>query len=115
MSSEYRYVRTNSKGVRIYRRDTNESLDYVTKFLEDRNIDYETRIVGYLMYIYNDEDKCYAYYWTTGRWSAHKAITHKHYSSKGIEDFTDRFLNSKKESTNEHPDIRRGNNSHPQG
>ena len=115
MSSEYRYVRTNSKGVRIYRRDTNESLDYVTKFLEDRNIDYETRIGGSLIYIYNDEGKCYAYYWTTGRWSAHKAITHKHYSSKGIEDFTDRFLNNKKETTNEHPDIRRRNNPHPQG
>ena len=27
--SEWKYVRTNSKGKKIYRRDTNESLEFV--------------------------------------------------------------------------------------
>jgi len=112
---EYRYARTNSKGEKIFRRDTNESLDFVTKFLEDRNIEYETRVGGSLIYIYNDDGKCYAYYWTTGRWSAHRAITNKHYRSNGIEDFVSRFLYNKKEANNEHPDLRRGNNPHTQG
>jgi hypothetical protein len=102
---EYKYVRTNSKGEKIFRKDTNESLDFVTKFLEDRNIEYETRIGGSLIYIYNDEGKCYAYYWTTGRWSAHRAIAHKHYRSDGIEDFVSRFLCNKKEASNENPDL----------
>ena len=97
--SEYRYARTNSKGERIFRRDTNESLEYVTKFLEDKGIEYETRIGGSLIYIYNDDGKCYAYYWTTGRWSAHKAIAPKHYCSNGIEDFVTRFLYNKRKTT----------------
>ena len=94
MASEWQYVRTNSKGKAIFRRDTNEDLDFVEKYLSERNIDYDLRLGATLMYIFNNEGKRYAYYWTTGRWSAENAITDKHYNSKGIDDFVSRFLNT---------------------
>ena len=38
MSSEYKYDRTNSKGEKIFRRDTNETLEEVEKYLDSKNI-----------------------------------------------------------------------------
>ena len=35
-TSEWKYVRTNSKGEDIFRRDTNESLDDVLEYLKDK-------------------------------------------------------------------------------
>ncbi|BCV01889.1 MAG: hypothetical protein CM15mV47_140 [uncultured marine virus] len=93
MASEWTYVRTNSKGEPIFRRDTNEDLDFVEKYLSERNINYDLRLGATMMYIYNNHNKRYAYYWTTGRWSAENAITNQHYHSKGIDDFVSRFLN----------------------
>ena len=93
MASEWTYVRTNSKGKPIFRRDTNEDLEFVENYLTERNIDYDLRLGATMMYIYNNDDKRYAYYWTTGRWSVENAITDGHYHSKGIDDFVCRFLN----------------------
>ena len=93
MSKEWTYVRTNSKGEPVFRRDTNEDLDFVENYLIDKNIPYELRTGATLMYIYNKDGKRYAYYWTTGRWSVENAIAKGHYHSKGIDDFVNRFLN----------------------
>tara|TARA_R110000824_G_scaffold13677_2_gene59225 strand:- start:4414 stop:4725 length:312 start_codon:yes stop_codon:yes gene_type:complete len=92
MAGEWKYVRTNSKGKRIFRRDTNESIDFVTKYLDDNNIDYEIKSGATMMYIYDPYGKLYAYYWTTGRWSADKAIADRHYNSEGIEDFVTKYV-----------------------
>lgn len=93
MASEWTYVRTNSKGKAIFRRDTNEDLEFVEKYLGEHNIDYDLRLGATMMYIYNNDNKRYAYYWTTGRWSPENAIAKEHYHSKGIDDFVSRFLN----------------------
>ena len=45
-----------------------------------------------MMYIYDPYGKLYAYYWTTGRWSADKAIADRHYNSEGIEDFVTKYV-----------------------
>ena len=105
MPSEYKYVRTNSKGVRIYRRDTNESLEFVQDYLEKNNIEYEERLGATMLYLYNKKGEMYAYYWTTGRWCKGKAISHKHYGSKGIDDFVCRFFNNPKKEDDERPDV----------
>ena len=105
MSSEYRYVRTNTKGKRIYRRDTKESLAFVQEFLKERGIPWEERLGAHLLYLYNSEGDMYTYYWTTGRWCKGPAISHKHYSSMGIEDFVSRFFNNPKEETDERTDV----------
>jgi hypothetical protein len=93
MSNEWTYVRTNSKGKRIFRRDTNEDLEFVEKYLSERKIPYELRTGATLIYIFNRDGRRYAYYWTTGRWSAENAIVDEHYHSRGIDDFVCRFLN----------------------
>ena len=42
--SEWKYVRTNSKGKKIYRRDTNESLEFVTDYLDKHELSYQVTI-----------------------------------------------------------------------
>ena len=39
-NSEWEYVRKNSKGETIFRRNTNEEFDFVCDYLEDNNIPY---------------------------------------------------------------------------
>lgn len=106
MASEWTYVRTNSKGKRIFRRDTEESLEFVEQYLTEKKIPYELREGATLMYIFNRDGRRYAYYWTTGRWSADNAIVDEHYHSNGINDFVTRFLNKfAKEESRESPDV----------
>ena len=98
MSSEYKYVRTNSKGEKIFRRDTNETFEYVEKYLESKDIYYKSRRGGSMMWIFIDDKEIgtyrqYVYYPTTGRWNSWKSngFPKKHYRSNGIEDFLIRF------------------------
>ena len=93
--NDWTYVRTNSKGEAIFRRDTHETKEYVDSFLEERNIPYEYRDKANMYWILNDEGKEYCYYYTTGRWSKRvsRGFPKKHFHSKGIEDFCNRFLN----------------------
>ena len=92
MSSKYKYDHTNSKGEKIFRRDTSETLEQVEKYLTSKNIYYESRPSGSMMYI--ETTRRFAYYPTTGRWSVYP-FRHKHYRSNGIEDFLTRFAYSK--------------------
>tara|TARA_R100000234_G_scaffold72576_1_gene44726 strand:- start:1426 stop:1995 length:570 start_codon:yes stop_codon:yes gene_type:complete len=91
--SEYKYARTNSKGEVILRRDTEETLSFVTSILDKNNIPYEYMEGATMFIMYNKANVRYVYYWTTGRWAVKKRRIDKHYQSKGIEDFINRFFN----------------------
>ena len=95
-TSEWKYVRTNSKGEKVYRRDTNESLDFVTEYLDKKEIPYEVNKSAGLLYIDNIANVTYVYYWSTGRWSKRKTSIRQykqHFHSKGIDDFVTNYLN----------------------
>ena len=97
---DWKFDRVNSQGEVIFRHDTNETVEQVIKFLEDKNVEYElTEGAGSTMFwIYYNATK-YSYYSTTGRWSPIKKNNYptKHYSSKNIKDFYKRFLLTKNE------------------
>ena len=95
--SEWKYVRTNSKGKKIYRRDTNESLEFVLDYLEKKELPHESCKVAGFIYITNVANVQYLYYWTTGRWTIRKPqirFYDKHEHSKGIDDFVTNYLNA---------------------
>lgn len=88
----YYYVRTNSKGEKIFRRDTGESLEEVTSYLDSvEDVKYEVKEKGAMIWI--TRDKKYSYCYTTGRWAPYVkgGYPKKHYRSKGIKDFIERF------------------------
>ncbi len=91
--SEYKYARTNSKGEVILRRDTEEDLTFVMEYLNENKIPFEYIDSATMFYIENRAGVRYAYYYTTGRWAIKSRNRKKHYQSKGIADFVDRFLN----------------------
>ena len=96
-TSEWKYVRTNSKGKKIYRRDTNESLEFVTDYLEKHELSYHVVKSASFVYIINVANIEYLYFWTTGRWTArqpHISLYTKHEHSKGIDDFVTNYLNA---------------------
>ena len=64
--SEWKYVRTNSKGKKIYRRDTNESLEFVLDYLKKQELRYKVCRSASFVYIANIAKIQYLYYWTTG-------------------------------------------------
>ena len=89
----WKFVRNNSKGEAVFRKDTNETLEFVEKYLQDNKIDYMVNMAASLLWITNQESKEYVYYWTTGRWSPQRHSSKKHYHSNGIEDFVEKYLN----------------------
>ena len=97
---DWKFDRVNSQGEVIFRHNTNETVEQVIKFLEDKNVEYElTEGAGSTMFwIYCNATK-YSYYSTTGRWSPIKKNNYptKHYSSTNIKDFYERFLLAKNE------------------
>ena len=97
---KWSYNRTNSKGEKKFKHTTNQTIEEVTNYLDSKNIEYNLRLGGSMLWIYNSYGRAYAYYYTTGRWAKHKPSGYpdKHYSSKGIVDFVDRFLEESKES-----------------
>ena len=96
LKSGYRFDRVNSKGEVIFRRDTNETLEYVEKYLNSKGIEYEARKGAYMLWI--KRDKWYAYSYTTGRWHPYikNSYPKKHYRSNGIDDFITRFTKDRK-------------------
>jgi hypothetical protein len=92
---EYKWkaVRENSKGETVWRHDTDEGLEEVTDYLNKNNIKYEVKENAGMLKIHY-ETTSYAYYYTTGRWSPYitGSFPKKHYHSKGIEDFINRFI-----------------------
>ena len=91
-TNEWKFVRKNSKGEAVFRRDTDESLEYVLEYLKDKDVTVEIFPKATLLSIYVDWRR-YDYYWTTGRWCQRRlGYPRKHYHSKGIDDFFTRFV-----------------------
>ena len=90
---EWEFVRKNSKGEAIFRKDTNETLEFVENYLQENNIKYCISEAASMLWIKNQEDREYVYYWPTGRWSRRRPTYKVHYHSNGIDDFVTRFLN----------------------
>ncbi len=92
---EYNWIfdRTNSKGETILKHYTNQTLEQVITFLEDKQLKYEIKNGAQMLWIYTHEKK-FCYFYTTGRWAAftHGRFPRKHYRAKGIKDFYTRFL-----------------------
>jgi len=90
---DWSYDRTNSKGEKHFRHDTNETLEDVLEFLQKSNIKYEVKEGAHMLWVHHEERK-YAYYYTTGRWAAYSKLgmPNKHYRAKGIKDFLQRFV-----------------------
>tara|TARA_R110001599_G_C11800152_1_gene614774 strand:+ start:46 stop:429 length:384 start_codon:yes stop_codon:yes gene_type:complete len=91
--TEWQYVRKNSKGEAVFRKDTEESLEFVMEYLNTKEIPFDVVYGASFMYIENRANRDYVYYWTTGRWSIKKRVYESHYYSDGIDDFVTRFLN----------------------
>ena len=90
---KWEYVRTNSKGERIFRKDTNETLEFACEYLDKHGIEYEVILSASLIVVYSKANRPYMYYWTTGRWSPRRRNYNKHFHSNGIADFVERYLN----------------------
>jgi hypothetical protein len=73
---------------------TDEELQKVLTYLDSRGIYYERRDTARMLIIYHPQKKWkrYDYRWSTGRWSPLPNKLRKHYCSRGIEDFVNRFL-----------------------
>lgn len=95
--SEFYFVRENKKGEAVFRRDTNESVEYVAEVLNNNGIPFEYKKGAYCFNLYKeDTGRYYQYYPTTGRWGQYRlggVLPKKHYHSNGIQDFLDRFFN----------------------
>ena len=96
----WKFARRNSKEEIVWRHNTDESLEYATDYLNKNNIKYEVKEKAYMLKIQYETDS-YAYYYTTGRWSPYTigSFPKKHYHSKGIEDFINRFIRGIKNET----------------
>ncbi len=91
--NDWKYVRTNSKGEAVFRRDTGQSLEHCIDYLTTNGLTYEVVESAHLIVIYSKADRPYMYYWTTGRWSPRRKNYRQHFHSKGIEDFVEKYLN----------------------
>lgn len=96
--SEFYFVRTKKNGEVVFRRDTNELLEYVAEVLNNNGIPFQYKEKAYCFVLYKEETgRYYQYYYTTGRWGVFRkggVLPEKHYHSNGIQDFLDRFFNT---------------------
>ena len=93
--SEWLFVRKNSKGENIFRRETNQTAEHAANVLNDKEIAFVYSDSGSCFRIYNEtENRHYQYYPTTGRWGVYhyQKRPSKHYHSRSIEDFLNRFF-----------------------
>lgn len=95
------YAGRNSKGEPKFKKPTNQTLEYVKEYLDNKGIAYVVHEKQSLMFIYKDKEpqtrysKRYAYYYTTGRWGDDKRK--KHYHSDGIEHFIETYYRTTEE------------------
>jgi hypothetical protein len=94
-TSEYNwsYTGTNSKGEKKFRHTTNESVEDVMDYFEEKGIEFKYKSGAHMFWIYYEKE-FYSYYYTTGRWSRYTPSwpPPKHYVAKGIKDFLERFI-----------------------
>lgn len=95
LNSEWLFVRYNSKGEKVFRRNTNQTAEYVAEVLNGLDIPFVYSKTGSCFRIYNEKkNKNYQYYPTTGRWGVYvyQKRPSKHYHSTCVEDFLERFF-----------------------
>tara|TARA_R110000744_G_scaffold121331_1_gene225941 strand:- start:374 stop:982 length:609 start_codon:yes stop_codon:yes gene_type:complete len=95
---KWRFNRVNSKGELRFSHITDETVEDVIKFLDNKAIDYDlTAGAGSTMFWVYFNYKKYCYFSTTGSWAPWNegGYPSRHFRSKGIEDFYTRFLSSK--------------------
>lgn len=93
--SEWKFVRKNSKGENVFRRETNQTAEYVADVLNEKEIPFDFFESVTCFKLYNEQNnRCYQYFYTTGRWGVYKwdKRPRKHYHSKSVEDFLERFF-----------------------
>jgi hypothetical protein len=74
-----------------------ELRDQATEYLDSQGIRWSPRFNSCMIIVYHPTDtyQRYDFRYTTGRWASlvkGKGKTMKHYRSKGIEDFVERFV-----------------------
>ena len=90
---KFEYDGRDSDGNPTFKHYTEQSLEYVTGYLDSMNIEYEPVKSARMLWIHY-ADRSYYYYYTTGRWARYYSGSRpkKHYRSKGIVDFINRFV-----------------------
>ena len=89
------YSGRDKEGKPKFKRYTNQSLEHVKSYLDERGLAYIVYEAQRLMFIYKEkEPECqyssrYAYYYSTGRWGS--PTRRKHYHSEGIEHFIETY------------------------
>lgn len=95
------YVGRKKNGQPKFRKFTNESEEFVKKYLDDKGIAYMVVPKVKLFFIYKDKEpnsryaSRYSYYYSTGQWGSDKR--QKHYHSDGIEHFMDTYYRTTEE------------------
>ena len=88
------YDGNDGEGASFFKHNTAQSAEYAMDYLDSKGIEYELKEGGSMLWVYK-KNKAYAYYYTTGRWAPYSSggYPSKHFQSKGIADFVNRFLN----------------------
>jgi hypothetical protein len=95
------YVGRNSKGEPKFRKPTNQTLEFVKDYLDNKGLAYFVHENQALLFIYKDKEpqsrysSRYSYYYTTGKWGSDKRK--KHYHSKSIEHFVETYYSSREQ------------------
>ena len=94
---EWHYTSTNSQGKKKFKRNTDESFEFVIDYLGKRGIldVFHNPRPAFIMFHLEQGDKV-QYFWTTGRWAVMDSFTRnlpsKHYHSKGINDLFETYF-----------------------
>ena len=99
IDEEYNWVYdgNDGEGSAFFKHKTHQTAEYVMDYLDSKGIEYELKEGGSMLWIYK-KSKAYAYYYTTGRWASctKGGYPSKHFRSKGIVDFINRFFNAER-------------------
>ena len=75
-----------------------EKVESIRSVLEEKNIAYAYSEQAKMFKLYNEETgKTYQFFYTTGKWGVYRMndFPNKHYNSKSIQDFLERFFYKK--------------------
>jgi len=95
------YVGRNSKGEPRFRKPTNQTLEVVKEYLDNKELAYFVHENQALIFIYKDKapqsrySSRYSYYYTPGKWGSDKRK--KHYHSNSIEHFVETYYRSREQ------------------
>jgi len=98
----YVYAGRDAKGKPKFKKYTNEDLEYVKKYLDDKSIAYFVHEQQKLIFIYKDKEpknrysSRYSYYYSTGKWGSDKR--NKHYHSDGVDHFITTYYKTTEET-----------------